>query len=240
MRTILAIALLTAGASPALAGQTTYDAFSSFSAVPGETGAFSYGSFDIPTATFTPFTAGGHCNTPNVICQSGGQLSPHDLPAVFKSTAGTFTFSTATVPSSALVLHPGFNIDESNSIAVLFTAPRAGAYTFNGTAAISDIAPTGTNLYAYSPSSGTPVTRIGSLSSASPTFTAVITTVALGRGGTTAFIIGNAGDYRNDSTAVNITAAVAGVPDAGTWATMIAGLAMVGIASRRRRITVAA
>ncbi len=233
MRILLALAVL-AAAAPAFAAQTTYDAFTSFSATPGHSGAFTYGSFDVATAVFTPFAAGGTCNTPDTICQSANQL-----PAVFKTTAGTFVYSTATVPADALILHPGSNTDESNSVAIVFTAPRAGVYTFSGTAAVSDTMPSGTNLYGYAPASGAPVVEIASLSSATPSFSAS-PTLTLARGDTAALIIGNGGDYRDDSTAVNLSATVAGVPEAGTWAMMIAGIAMVGAASRRRRITVAA
>ncbi len=238
MRVILAMAALAASASPCFAAITTYDAFTSFSATPGATGPFTYGSFDVVNGSFTEFAPGGMCNTPNVICQSASPV-PEILPEVLKSTIGAFNYWTAYAPANALDVHPGSNPDESNSVAIMFTAPRAGVYTFAGSAKVADILASGTNLYAYSSASGGSVTRLGSLTLASPSFTAD-PTLTLARGDRVGLIVGNAGNYLYDTTSVNLSATVASVPEAGTWTMIIAGIAMVGVAKRRREAAVAA
>ena len=230
MRTLIAaFALAIAAAVPA--GAATYDAFASFTGT-NTGGAFTYGVLDDTGATpvFTPYSDAAGCAAyiSGTTCTSNG-----GLPAAFKTTSGAHPSGTVLVPASALVLHPGSAAGQSS--AILFTAPKAGRYTLSFSAAVADVNPSGVIFEAFSPFTVTP---IATLTGTNPSFSHAGYPLTFAAGDTVGFAVNYDGSYYNDSTAINVT--LTSVPEPASWALMIAGFGLVGVAARARRTPVAA
>ena len=229
--TILAAAALLAANA---ANAATYDAFTSFDGVGSATdGAFTFGEYD--GVTFTAFDTTGYSTFPGTLSYS---MASNYYPVVVKTaTGGSYVSNTITIPNDALVLHPGPNsADGGPYAAIRFVAPTAGVYTiaasavqidrdinsidagfvFRGSAASFDLGSPGlTTLSNYIPAS-------------------LNATRAFAAGETLTLLIGNAGNYRSDTTAVKFSLSTATVPEPAAWSLLIAGFAMTGAAMRRR------
>jgi len=230
MRTILLAAALLAGTA---ANAATYDAFSSFDGVGSSTdGAFTFGEYD--GTTFTAFNSTGVSSFPGTLSYSMvGGLYP---VAVKTATGGSYPSNTVTIPSDALVLAPGPDPTDGGPFAAIrFVAPTAGNYriaanavqidsninmieagfVFRGTRTAFDLTPGTTYLSNYSP-------------------TSLDTTRSFAAGEALTLLIGNAGSYYSDTTAVKFTLSTGAVPEPASWAMLIAGFGLTGAALRRR------
>ena len=229
---ILAAAVLFAAASAASAA--TYDAFTSFDGVGSSTdGAFTFGEYD--GVTFTVFDTTGYSTFPGTLSYS---MAGNYYPVVVKTaTGGSYVSNTVTIPNDALILHPGPNPANGGPYAAIrFAAPTAGVYTiaasavqvdrdinridagfvFRGSAASFDLGSPGlTTLSNYTPAS-------------------LNATRAFAAGEMLTLLIGNAGNYRSDTTAVKFSLSTAAVPEPAAWSLLIAGFALTGAAMRRR------
>jgi hypothetical protein len=230
---LAALSLALAAAAPATA--VTYDAFSSFTGT-NTGGAFTYGSLDTTGAApvFTAYndTPGCAALISNTICTSNGSL-----PAAFKSTSGAHQSGSVIVPGDALLLHPGPNAGQSS--AVLFTAPTTSNYTVSFTGFVADNNPSGVNLqfFLLGPQGGYYTFATLGAANLSYSMTADLG-VVLPAGGQFGFAVNYDGVYYDDSTGINVT--VTPIPEPASWALMIAGFGLVGVAARRRGRAVAA
>lgn len=219
--TLVAAAII---AGPAAA--VTYDAFSSFNGTQGA-GGFTYGSYD--GNTFTAFTGANGCASliSDVVC-----LSDNGLPGVFKSTTGAHQSGSVIVPANALILHPGPNAGQDS--AVFFTAPTAGVYSVLVSAFVADNNPSGVDVIGVE--KPFPDVTLTTLSAGNLSFSHNYTNFVLAAGDKVGIAINYDGVYYNDSTGLNFTVTSAGaVPEASTWAMLIAGFGLTGAAMRRRR-----
>ena len=111
----------------------------------------------------------------------------------------------------------------------MFTAPTAGKYMLSFSAAVADVNPSGVVFEAFSPFAVTP---IATLTSSNPSFAHAAYPLTFAAGDTVGFAVNYDGVYYNDSTAINVT--LTAVPEPASWALMIAGFGLVGVAARRR------
>jgi len=236
MRAVLFAALLGAVASTASAA--TYDAFASFDGVGSATdGAFTFGLYD--GLTFTAFDTSGGSTFPATLAYTfSGAVYP---AAVKTATGGSYISNTVTIPADALVLHPGPNPSNGGPFAAIrFVAPIAANYTIVASAvqidsSINTVAAgfvfrgvgTGFDL-----SPGSPTSLLGYAAVSLNT----IRTFAAGESLT--LLIGNAGNYYSDTTAVNLTLSTAAVPEPAAWSLMIGGFGLIGAALRRRQVAI--
>ena len=229
MRLLLAsfIAATAIAAVPATAA--TNDAFSSFTGT-NTGGAFTYGSSNETGSVFTPFSDAAGCAAliSNVICTSDG-----NLPAAFKSTSGAHQSGTVIVPGNALILHPGPLAGQA--AAVLFNPRVDRAYAVTLSAFVADTNPSGVRILLIAPSANL-IFPLATLTAANPTFTTTASSLLVEAGIPFGIAVDFNGSYYNDSTGINfaVTPFALSVPEPATWALMIAGFAMVGVAARRR------
>ncbi len=137
------------------------------------------------------------------------------------------------VPGNALILHPGANAGQDS--AVFFTAPTAGVYSVLVSAFVADTNPSGVDVIGVQkPFLDVTLTTLnaGNLS-----FSHNYTNFVLAAGDKVGIAINYDGVYYNDSTGLNftVTSAAGAVPEASTWAMLIAGFGLTGAAMRRRR-----
>ena len=212
----------------------TYDAFTSFDGVGSSTdGAFTFGEYD--GVTFTAFDTTGVSTFPGTLSYS---MSGNYYPVVVKTaTGGSYISNTTTIPADALVLHPG--PDGSNGgpfAAIRFVAPTAGIYSIAANVAQIDIQINSVEAgfvfrgvrTAFDLTSGT--TYLGGYVPAS-----LNAPRSFAAGEALTLLVGNAGNYRFDSTAVKFSLTDA-VPEPATWSLLIAGFALTGAALRRRAL----
>lgn len=215
-------------AAPAAA--VTYDAFASFDGTQGA-GGFSYGTFDGDHG-FTPFTVNTNCFVDASTCLQSA--ANHDVPGATKSLATSFQYGSVNVPDDMLLVHLGEA--DGQAVYIMFTAPVTGLYSINGGFKVLDVHPTGVDLLVF--------VKIGSLFVAAPSgnlATSGETQPFFGdlgllyAGDSFGFIVDKAGNYGSDSTGINFTVVGSAVPEAASWAMLIAGLGLTGAAMRRRR-----
>lgn len=229
MRRVLFACLAFAGAIPASAG--TWDAFTSFDGTPLP-GQFAF-------ATINPDFSGGFgsalltqsCDIGEICITSNEPVN--SAPFASKSlTAGTF--GSIIIPDDRLVLHPG--VTDNISVAVTFFAPATGEYRIDTLFSIQDISPSGVGISEFFNPAGngfsdvflTPVTSLDALT---PSYTNSSVRFLLA-GEALGYLIDRQGEFRNDATGVKFT--VTSVPEPASWALMIAGFGIVGVAARRR------
>ena len=223
--------------APAAATAATYDAFASFDGIGSATdGAFTFGSYD--GSSFVAFDTTGVSSFPGTLSySSSGAL----YPVAVKTTGGSYISNTVTIPSDALVLHPGPGANGGPFSAIRFVAPTAGTYTITASAVQID-SNIGTvaagfvdgGFYTdFSLSPGGPSV----LSNYSPVSLSASRLFAQGQ--SLILLIGNDGSYNSDTTAVNFTLTGGSVPEPATWALMIGGFGATGAALRMRRGTAA-
>ncbi len=205
----------------------TFDNAASFTTVQG-TGGFSYGSFD--GTTFTAFDSNTNCVIGNVTCLRSSSVA---LPSAFKGDGSAATSGTVILTPGKVIVHPG---QSTSSVYVAWTA--SGAYHYDYTAEFTQ-QDTGSQSVGitefYTPFGGTTqfFSRIVQDTSLPDFITGYFVDAAAGD--TIGYIIDKDGDYSHDSTGVAFT--VTGqVPEPASWALMIVGFAMVGIAARRRAV----
>jgi hypothetical protein len=208
------------------------DAYASFDGTNGS-GGFTYGSTD--GSAFTPFTNNTNCVLPSSVCLQRSSPSANGdlLPGVYKNSGPAFVAGTVNVPATSLVLHPGpaNNGTSANleSVYVAFTAAAAGVYNYTATFNAVDTSPSGVGISSFTLAGVTP---LASLSSVSTTFSTT-GTVTLAANEVFGFIIDKGSFYFNDSTSMAFS--ISAVPEPATWAMMIGGFGVAGIALRRRR-----
>lgn len=225
---IAAVAVAGVAAAPAVAG--SYDAFTSFNAVNG-TGGFVYGSTD--GTTFSLFDSNANCVLVNVTCLRSTAAS---LPSVFKATGAAASEGTVLLATDRLLVHPGEGAD---SVFVAFAVTRQGSYSYSAEFNQQDTGNANQDPHSvgvtefYTPSGG--ATQYFTRLVVDGTNPDIFTGYSAGFhvGDVFGYIVDKDGVYFNDSTGVNFS--VAAVPEAATWALMIAGFGMVGVAQRGRR-----
>jgi hypothetical protein len=231
MRSILFAVALFAGTA---ANAATYDAFKSFDGIGSSTdGAFTFGEYD--GATFTAFDTVGVSTFPGTLSYS---MSGAYYPVVVKTaTGGSYPSNTVTIPNDALVLSPGPGSAASGGpfAAIRFVAPVAGIYNIAANAVQID---TSINTVeagfvfrgsrsSFGLVSGVP-TYLNNYVPAS-----LNATRAFAKGEELTLLIGNAGSYYSDTTAVKFTVTDT-VPEPAAWSLLLGGFALTGAAMRRR------
>ncbi|HPU15970.1 MAG TPA: PEPxxWA-CTERM sorting domain-containing protein [Polymorphobacter sp.] len=224
---VLALAMM---AVPA-AAVSSWDAFGSFDGTQGA-GRFVYGQID--NATNPQFTNTAACAVVGSVCL---QSNANNVPGAYKSTAISFQYGSVDVPDDRLLLHPG----ASNAVYVNWSVPTAGSYVADLDFKVVDRRPTGVDLFSVVSRSGVvTVTSLGALVAPLQTAHFNFTVTNLAAADFVGVIIGNAGNYSNDSTGLNFSvSSVASIPEPASWALMIGGFGMVGSALRRRRVQAA-
>ena len=206
-------ALVIAAALAAPAAAVTYDPHADFSTAANPNGAYTYGYEATLGGTLTNFTNGGAAN---------GQAQLWTSPSV-DQYLGVYNLPTT------ILQHPG----AAGQYSVLrITVATTGQYVVNGVYSNGDNASTDVHVLTNGVAAFNGAVN-GSGSSSSFGFTQPLTA-----GSTVDFAVGNGGNgYNNDSTLLSAT--VASVPEPASWALLIAGFGMVGIAARRRSTAVA-
>lgn len=141
-------------------------------------------------------------------------------PSAVKNTSGATWVGVA---DSAMALHPGPDAsDTTGDAAVLrFTAPSTGNYTVQAQFGDGDLGETLAWVVLNS-NFGTPLASLGTTSQY-PRFDATRT---LNAGDTLDFMVGNAGDFFYDTTAVDVTIS-SPVPEPTRVAMLLAGLGLL-------------
>jgi hypothetical protein len=228
MRSLLFAVALFAGTA---ASAATYDAFTSFDGVGSSTdGAFTFGEFD--GTTFTPFDTVGFSTFPGTLSYSS---SGHYYPVAVKTaTGGSYVSNTVTIPSDALILHPGPGPSGGPYAAIRFVAPTAGTYTITANAVQIDRESNTVEagFLFRGLQSSFDLTPGGSTFLTDKVPTALNTTRTFASGEALTLLIGNAGNYYFDTTAVNFTVTDS-VPEPAAWSLLIAGFVLTGAALRR-------
>ncbi len=223
---LFAVAALGAAAlTAAPAAAVTYDAFASFTGVQGA-GGFSYGTTD--GTVFTPFAVNTNCYVAGALCLAD---LPFSVAAVSKS-ATAFTQGGIVVPNDRLVVVP---VNTALSTYVAFTIGQSNDYTYSAefnqqttNPAVGDV----TITEFYTPFGGaTQLFPTGGVNQGQPDIFTGFSTF-LNAGDVIGYIIDRNGDNTSDATGVSFV--VSQVPEPASWALMIAGFGMVGVASRRR------
>ena len=201
-------ALVIAAALAAPAAAVTYDPHADFSTAANPNGAYTYGYEATLGGTLTNFTNGGAAN---------GQAQSWTSPSV-DQYLGVYNRPTT------LLQHPG----PAGQYSVLrITVATTGQYVVNGVYSNGDNASTDVHVLTNGVAAFNGAVN-GAGSSSSFGFTQL-----LAAGSTVDFAVGNGGNGdNNDSTLLSAT--VGSVPEPASWALLIAGFGMVGIAARRR------
>ena len=234
MRTLLLAAALLAATA---ANAATYDAFTSFDGVGSSTdGAFTFGEYD--GLTFTPFDTDGVSTYPGTLSYSmAGAYYPF---AGKTATGSSYPSNSVIIPSDALVLHPGPNSSNGGPYAaVRFVAPTAGDYTISANAVQID-----RNINTIEAGFVFRGLRTGfDLTPGIPTYlggyapASLSATRSFAASETLTLLIGNAGSYYSDTTAVKFSLSTGAVPEPAAWSLLIAGFGMTGAARRRRTLS---
>ncbi len=223
LKLLAAATLALAALAPASA--VTYDAFASFTGVQGA-GGFSYGDTD--GTVFTPFAVNTNCYLAGAQCLAA---LPFSVAAVSKS-ATAFTQGGIVVPTDRLVVVPGAGL---LSTYIAFTIGQSNDYTytaeFNQQSSNPAVHKVSITEF-YTPFGGvTQLFPVGEVNQGQPDIFTGFSTF-LSAGDVIGYIIDKNGDNASDGTGVSFV--VSQVPEPTSWALMIAGFGLVGVASRRR------
>ena len=226
---LLAAAALLAGVAAAPAAAVTYDAFTTFNGAQGAAN-FTYGSVDDAVTAGTLFAANTNCFIAGSTCL---QAAPNfDVPGATKSTVSSFQYGSVNVPTDRLLVHPGPNA-ANGGVFITFTAPTTAYYHFSSDFSIQDIHPTGvTTVFRYQ-NGANPAVLFGgaTLNGGNPTYS-FSGVQHMNAGDVFSIVVNRDGNYGSDSTGVNFTLSV---PEPQSWALLIAGFGLVGVAARSRR-----
>jgi len=186
--------------------------------------------------TFTAFDTTGVSTFPGTLSYS---MSGNYYPVAVKTaTGGSYQSNTVIIPNDALVLSPGpVPTNGGPYAAIRFVAPTAGAYSIAANAVQID---TSINTVeagfifrglqtSFDLTAGVP-TYLGGYAPAS-----LNATRSFAAGEALTLLIGNAGNYYSDTTAVKFSLSTGAVPEPAAWAMMLAGFGLVGAMARRRR-----
>jgi hypothetical protein len=214
----MVVAAAAAVATPALAA----DAFPSFTGVNGN-GNFFYGFTD--GTTLTAFTTNGNC------ALNGATICLHSATDNLPQASTGGSYPTVSVPTDAVLLHPG----NSDSLSVYgnYVATVAGTYAY--TINLKSVGNDTTDGIGY-----TPFTSIGNVASLgsrgilpTPGSSATLTGFqTLAAGQAFGVIVDRRSIYYGDSTAFNFS--INAVPEPATWAMLLLGFGMIGFAMRKR------
>jgi hypothetical protein len=185
-------------------------------------GSYSFQAFDI-------YSRGLDSHTVGVDSQQWNKVGYQSFggPGVYQNLSSNVWGG---VPPGGMVLHPGPDgADTTGDAAVLrFTAPTTGSYTVNASFGDGDFGET----LAWVLLDGnftTPLAALGA-TSLNPSYSQTLTLTA---GQTLDFMVGNAGDFFFDSTALAVTVS-APVPEPEGLALMLAGLGLLAGGHLRR------
>lgn len=229
--TLTAALCLAASAVSARAASHDATADFTFSQTSNPNGVWSYGWDMADAAGVYAFTALDVFN--GNASAFGWNASTHNVlgtPGIWKNDAG---FPQYGVLSGQLSLHPAedqFGFANDNAAILRFTAAAAGAYDINAQFLAGD----GGDTVAWVVKNNDFANALMSLGSTgnTPTYIAILTLQA---GETLDFVVGHSSDgYGFDNTPLNVTIN-APVPEPETYALMLAGLGLVGFASRRQK-----
>lgn len=223
----LIIAAATVSATPALAA----DALPSFNGVNGN-GGFTYGSTN--GVTLTAFNTSVTTNGPSgpYCALNGPTTCLHDYSSTLPQASIGGSYPTVSVPSNAVLLHPGDT--DALSVYSAYLAPMTSSYAYN--ISLQSVGTDTTTGIGYTPFTSTNgVVTLGTrgvlgtyLSS-----TTLSGTTSLLAGQSFGVIIDRNGSYYGDSTALNFS--ILAVPEPASWAMMLTGFGMVGFGLRSRK-----
>jgi hypothetical protein len=221
LKQILAGSILAAAAAGA-AHAANYDAVTGFSA-PAGLWSYSYAGAPLTDLVSAPNGLG---NLPFLWNESA---IPTSVTIVQNATGGTVDYETGVAAANSLVLDP----ESLTNVAVTFTAPSAGSYTFAGAFTGAD---TGQRTHGVEVDvDGAPVFSgtIASLSDNDPFSGAV----SLAKGGTISFLVdgGSLDNCGFCNLSTGLTANISAVPEPATWAMMLIGFGGMGAAMRSTR-----
>jgi hypothetical protein len=233
VKTSLTLALAVAAFAAVPATAVTYSAFASFNSTNGN-GGFTYGYTDKTTLTaFDTTASGANCAITGATCLISAANGVLPLASVGGALA------TISVPTDAVLVHPGDSDLLSNYVS--FTAPAAGTYNYS--ISVQMRGENSTTGIGYTPFSATwGVVSLGSrgvLTTSQFDFATLNGTILLGAGKEFGVIIDRNDSYIGDSTGINYSIITA-VPEPAVWGMLLAGFAMVGGVTRRRKSAVAA
>jgi len=217
---VAAAALLIGDAAHAV----TYDATADFQTVSNPGAVWSYGySAGTGAYNFTAF------NAPSTIAgtvgwsEAGYNIS--SVPAAWINTSGSTMYGAA---NGQLSLHAGPAANGDAAI-LRFTAAQTGNYNVTGQFFAGDVgAESGSVIL-----SGQTASPLAYFQNTTDSSSFALTSVHINAGQTLDFVIGNNGNYYNGTTP--ITVFITAVPEADTYAMMLAGLGLLGFIARRKR-----
>lgn len=231
MRTPLTAITLAITASTAV-GSVTHDAAADFSSSSNPNGVWSYAYAATATGTTTLLSQSQQRFEPALMPGWARTSDPTSsaLPAVFHNSSGgavPVIDYPAPVEPGALIVHPGDLADE-DFVVVRFTAAVGGLYdasasfeALDTTLGIQALVVVNQSATLYDNT----ISGVGSIASFSTS-----SSIALSAGDTIDFIVGNAGNYTNDSVQLDATVTLVPAPGALGLAT-----GALVVARRRRR-----
>lgn len=214
---------------PASAATVVYDFAGSYGSP-----AFTYGSgvAGVSSVAFTQSYAGGCFGAAALACTT--VAGSGDLPGVGVNTGtAPVTYYTNTLNAGTLFIQPGPATTGDDAI-VTFTAQFTGVYTISALLSRIDTTSNGDGVTLSAFGTGLPITTyyLANTVGNAATYNNVVN---LQQGDVFSFGVNNAGTYFYDGTGISGTiTGVSAVPEAATWAMMLAGFAMIGFAVRRR------
>lgn len=218
---VLALSAFGASAAP------VYDVAADFSVTNNPSGVWTYGETNGFGGAFTKFTDSG---TTSTIDFWRGANPAFGTPVLYHNNSVTpFTSGSVSYGPFEAGFHPGVGDRDTT---YRFTAPTSGLYAFNGRFFGQDTVGTTTEvrLFVNSLQQGAPIDVTGF---GAPSTQLRASTFTLAAGDFLDISVGNRGSVFNDSTGLAVT--ISAVPEPQTVGLMLAGLAMVGVAGKRRK-----
>lgn len=232
-----ACAALLIGAAP-LRAETIFDVVADFSIASNPNGPWTYGT-GTPGGTVTPFAFSDRgtivaAGTPLPAWSSPG--SPFNVPAVYvNDTGGVLSDGAVTWSQNTLYLHPGQSAAEA--VAVRFTAPSAGFYTYFVRAFPADNNTAGVGFSAFL--NATVLEAHSVMTPNNNPSASSFGAITLAAGDTMTFFIDPDADFYSDTVGLQARFALreatppTGIPEPATFALMAFGLGCLGAVRRR-------